>query len=672
MGNNHDRQDLGIQIEKGSKIKIKQVNPNFKANLKLRLLNDDSHTESSVEFSKNEVSLTASALSVPFIETPYTQKNKETPIVEFTVEGTKRELPKYQKNTTKSSFINKWNHEKGFALVQGKRFQTLFPEINKNQVQAADLNNVIQMYDENIIGYYNQLIGLSDSAQDPINRSSTRRFFYKADKHGAGGLYYGEWWAAQSDKSADAWLEDGWGALHETGHGYQGNFMSKGMNTGEVWNNIYGVIYTYKKFGRDVADKNTWLYDYGKKNEIEMRIKHLIDKNTMNYNQQGLRDQLIILSNLIDKSGNEGFKNFYVKYRELASQPGYNPDHYLLPDLFVKYLGEPKKYDFSAVLSAWKMNVKEESKKFAEKNGYQMVSHLAQVVPDQELQSAINLFTKHNRLSSVLSLVTNQELDSLGLTSDIKLQFPDIELFEGTTLKIYRDHQLYREIPLNKESVTIENMPNGVYSLELDTNVGYISQPYLFVKDNQTINISLVNYVKEAAQAVQSLYQENTDKIKPEVMQKDIDFAKKYVLALPESKEKDKLLLKIKGAFDQLQEITFGGLGNWLFATVDVSNGQAVIRISKGTPHSYFNYPYASIQINRGNEQVYFKEFVGDRYMEKNEEKIISLKDGDIVTLMHQEYRNNNRFFSNHPDLLEKNQETVRFEVKNGQLVLLK
>lgn len=42
------------------------------------------------------------------------------------------------------------------------------------------------------------------------------------------------------------------------------------------------------------------------------------------------------------------------------------------------------------------------------------------------------------------------------------------------------------------------------------------------MKDNQSINISLVNYVKEATQAVQSLYQEDTGKIKPTIMQKTL------------------------------------------------------------------------------------------------------------------------------------------------------
>lgn len=71
MGNGHDRQDLGIQLEKNATIKIKQINPNFKENLSLRLLTNDSHTETYTTFSDNEVKVTAKDLSVPFIDTPY-------------------------------------------------------------------------------------------------------------------------------------------------------------------------------------------------------------------------------------------------------------------------------------------------------------------------------------------------------------------------------------------------------------------------------------------------------------------------------------------------------------------------------------------------------------------------------------------------------------------------
>lgn len=75
MGNGHNQQDLGIQLEKNSIIKIKQVNPNFKESLSLRLLTNDSQTETYTTFSDKEVQGIAKDLSVPCIDTPYIQAN---------------------------------------------------------------------------------------------------------------------------------------------------------------------------------------------------------------------------------------------------------------------------------------------------------------------------------------------------------------------------------------------------------------------------------------------------------------------------------------------------------------------------------------------------------------------------------------------------------------------
>lgn len=666
MGNGHDRQDLGIQLEKDSIIKIKQTNPNFTEDLELYLLTNDSETETYTSFSTDEIEVKAKDLCVPFIETPYIQENGEKPTVEVIVEGGKRELPKYNLETSFNEFSDEWTTNNGYALLQGSRFQTLFPEEDQSQVLSTDLDHVIDLYDNDIIGFYNELIGLSDQATDPLNKSSDRRYFYKANIQGAGGLYYGGSWVAKSDSTADSFLSDGWGALHETGHGYQGSFMNNGMSTGEVWNNIYGVIYEYKHMGKEEADKNGWLYECGYKTEHENTFQQLVSSGNMKYEDQDYRGKLIILSNIIDKAGIEGLQNFYIKYREYANQSDFDASIYTLPDLLVTNLGAPKKYDFSAVLSAWQLTVKEESKKFAEEQGYQMVAHLAQVVPDELLPEAVDQFTANNRLSSVLSLVTNEELDKMNLTSDVTLHFPEKELFEGTNLKIYRDGQFYTEVPLNEESVTIDNMPNGVYSLELDSNVGYVSQPYLFVKDNRVIDISLVNYVKEAAQVVESLYQEDSDKIKPEIRQKDIDHAREYVDALPESDEKSALLDKLENAFNQLQEFTFKGLGDWEFATLNVSNNLATINITSGKPHSYFSEVYASIQITRNGKIIYNQEFIGDQN-NTSEEKSIALETGDLVTITHLE-ADANRLTANHNDLLYNTDGVYHYVVEDGIL----
>lgn len=353
MGKDHDRQDLGIQLAKGAKITIRQTNPKFTGKMTLRLLTNNSKTESSIEFTTNNVTLTAKDLAVPFVYTPYDQANGEKPKLEFSVEGQKLLLPIYTKNSSIETFKDHWNQTKGYALIQGKRFQTFLPEQNRNQTLKVDLNRLIDQYDNDIIGFYNELIGLSDNDPNPLNRSSVRRYFYKADASGVGALYYGGLWAAQTSTSADAWLSDGWGALHETGHGYQGSFMNRVMDVGEVWNNIYGVIYNYKHMGKTAADNNSWLYNYGHKQTLENSLKNTINSQDPKFNSQDGRKKLIILSNIIDKAGNEGLKNFYTNYRKFANETGFDANNYLLPDLITTEMGAPKKYDFSAILNAW-------------------------------------------------------------------------------------------------------------------------------------------------------------------------------------------------------------------------------------------------------------------------------------------------------------------------------
>lgn len=311
MGRDHDRQDLGVQLQKGTKITVRQTNPKYTGNLTIRLLSNASSKESAATFGSGAVTLTAKDLVAAFIDTPYNQVNGERPEVSYTIEGDYLPLPVYTYGTDENLFRKLWNDTAGYGLFIGKRFRTFLPNVNRTTALSKNLNEYLDLYDNKILGYYNNLIGLSDNNPNPINRSSERKYFYKADANGAGALYYGGYWAAETSTSSASFLNDGWGALHETGHGYQGSFMNRGMDVGEVWNNIYGVIYNYDHLGKDRADKSTWLYNFGNKERLENVLKNTIMSGSANYNNQDLRKKLIILSNFIDKSGNEGLSNFY-------------------------------------------------------------------------------------------------------------------------------------------------------------------------------------------------------------------------------------------------------------------------------------------------------------------------------------------------------------------------
>lgn len=152
-------------------------------------------------------------------------------------------------------------------------------------------------------------------------------------------------------------------------------------------------------------------------------------------------------------------------------------------------------------------------------------------------------------------------------------------------------------------------------------------------------------------------------------MQKDIDQAKEKVMNLPENEQKQNLLKKLTNAFNQLQEFTFNGYYDVTFATMDVANSVATIRIEGRQPHSpYGNTVYATISINRNGTNIYSKEFIGE---ENNAALIkqVSLEDEDTVTITHKEAKG--RLLVNHEYLKNNNNGVYNYIVENGALKLV-
>ncbi|WP_439117516.1 putative mucin/carbohydrate-binding domain-containing protein, partial [Paenibacillus larvae] len=320
-GKYHDRQDLGVILQPQATIRIRQVNPHFKDKLTVRLLNDDRLTEKKEGVTSEWSTIQADAISVPFIDTPYGDQNAE---VEYTIEGKQIPLPIYQPCGNKMEFFQQWDKEQaGFALVQGPSFQLLVPakdkEALRNLKEFKSIDELIQYYEE-IFQLFNDMIGLEDT-DTGTNKMSQNRYFLKADAHGAGGAYYSHDYTANSYATVDMWLKkNNWGPLHEIAHGYQAAFDNKGMYTGEVSNNLFGVQHQYSKNGKD-ADKIGWLFDYGKKESVEKNLYQAIIKEGKGYTEvDDLRFQLILLTMLKQKAGNEAFTHLYREYRKLANQ----------------------------------------------------------------------------------------------------------------------------------------------------------------------------------------------------------------------------------------------------------------------------------------------------------------------------------------------------------------
>ncbi|MDT2305852.1 hypothetical protein P7H21_20605 [Paenibacillus larvae] len=98
------------------------------------------------------------------------------------------------------------------------------------------------------------------------------------------------------------------GPLRKIAHGYQAAFDNKGMYTGEVSNNLFGVQHRYSKNGKD-ADKMVAYLIMGKKKVWKKNLyQAIIKEGKGGYTEvDDLRFQLILLTMLKQKAGNEAF-----------------------------------------------------------------------------------------------------------------------------------------------------------------------------------------------------------------------------------------------------------------------------------------------------------------------------------------------------------------------------
>ena len=188
-------------------------------------------------------------------------------------------------------------------------------------------------------------------------------------------------------------------------------------------------------------------------------------------------------------------------------------------------------------------------------------------------------------------------------------------------------------------------------------------------KTRQTTNSISPELIKK----VNDLYKDsNYEQLSDSVTQEKIDSVKKEIDALPNSSEKQHYQIIIQRASTLLQEFTFKGIGNWVFAKLfyhaDGSN-YASLKINAGQPHAYFDL-YASIKVkDQSGEIVYTKEFKGNTWYNSTVENI-PLKEGYTLEIMKKE--SGSRFDTNHNDELKQDtKEIYTYAVQNSKLVRL-
>ncbi|EOZ5807881.1 putative mucin/carbohydrate-binding domain-containing protein [Enterococcus hirae] len=498
-GKNHDRQDLGFILSENTELRMRQTNAHFKNKLKLRLLGNDKKNEKSIEVGSNWVSIRADEPLVPFIDTPYGEGSAQ---IEYEVVTSKemKALPVYEYHGNETMFFSMWDTEDAeYALIQGVDFQLLVPKLDKELVRnLKDFPSIDALieYHHGIFALFNGIAGFDGSA--PENQNGANRYFLKADDSGAGAAYYGGDWTANSEPTTDMWLKElSWATLHDIAHGYQAGFDGQDMYTGEVSNNLFGVQYQYEKYGKK-ADDIGWLFNLGKKEEVENKLYDKLIRDGDTYHDVDVREQLILLTMLKQKAGNDSFTKIYQEYRKMANQNDFKDWEYTLPNLMNRIYSENSKQDFSAALKKRGLYLDEFQ---AEKNrvaGYPAVASLADIVSENELVRARQLIDSNYLINSNFELVTNEEIASLGLAGDLTIEIlpSDLSNFEGLKVELKDGATIIASQPV-QQKMTFKNIPNGVYHLEFSgEQMKYYlpSENYVYVKETQ--NHASLSFIK--------------------------------------------------------------------------------------------------------------------------------------------------------------------------------
>ncbi|MBC2165710.1 enhancing factor [Listeria booriae] len=590
-GIGHDKQDLGIILPANVELEIRQVNPNFKENLTMELLNDDSQKEKNVAITSTWTKVSHAYTAVPMIDTTF---GLEAPVIEFKFTNNMKVLPTYMQGDIEANFFKEWDDtDAEFALVKSRYFRMLVPKKDKAYMKnMRDFKSVHELCDyyTSIFETYNELDGLSFTPENPTDKNIPNKYFIKANAHGAGSAYYtGSHTAQTSNSLAGYYLSKGWASLHEIAHGYQGSFMSdSAFGVSEVWNNIYAATYQKKTMGSDVY-KSGWLYG-GNITGLENTIKKLWYTTETPVNAWDLRSKLFFLVNMQEKAGDEAFITFNQEYRKIANEDGFvAANHYLL-DLISKYYGQASGFDFTPVIESAGGVMSKEQKEENRLNSYQAVAPLVDVVPAakvSEVQAKLGL-------ESYLSLVDATELRVSGLsgTASIHLDIDDIAQLKGQYLTIKNGKEVVKKVVVTDEDVALGELPNGVYTIDAPTGntVKYaLDTHYLYVKE--ATNKSTIKYTAK------------------------------------------------KESYLASQTVRFQGIGDRLFASakVDLEKGQLIFNKKSAKPHDYFeNIVYGKLEVlDTDGNVVYTRAMTGkDTAVDKAE---IPIKEGYKLRIYHAE-----------------------------------
>ncbi len=578
-GNNDDRQILGFYMEAGSTMYLKRVSAD--KDLTVTYLNNDSATESSFILkadSNEKLAINSPYNGVPFVKTLY---ETDTPVVigiEIANNEKIHKLPYYYYHDNEQAFFTYWKSlPNSYGVIDNKSTMTLLPYGDQDKLVNYygnchhSLDEYLEYWDD-VMDQYDEFLGLEYDPIDPIDQNVKTKYFFKANAHGAGAAYYAGDHVGINSASAASLFEQNWGGLHEVGHGYQGSLGSTGMGLGEVSNNILGHYVQMNYYDQIYDYQNYWLGNVAGVEQAYNEERRMgIPMNSLE-----VKERLYVLINLLDTYDP---KQTYAEINKIwrrARQEGRTLNN---QDAYVEAFASLYNVNVIPYFESWGAPVQDRLKK--ELANLPVLSTLGDIVTDPTHASdAKNALNKEG----IFSLVTNQEVASLGMTSHttMQLNIDNMNEIMGKKVVVTNNENYTQEIIITGNTISLSDIPIGAYEVILPvpkTNIyEYSKYNYIMVSDTDTF------YTFDYLNKVDSVS----------------DFL----------------------ALDDI--IKLNGLGDWTFAQITFDDGNINIKNNSGQPHSYFNDNlYAEIKVlDLEGTVVYHQIYLGDTSYSASQETI--------------------------------------------------
>lgn len=609
----HDRQDLGIYLNEGAVLNICISNAEeFGQELVLDLLADDSAVEKTYTIPADGSWLSVSAEAVdcvPFIRTP--QSTVEPTVKYYYTTADTEALTKYCYGDSQEAFLETWaSNDQEFAVIDGAAVTFLVPrgdmEYLPGAAGAVESNMFASIYEmldfyAEMLAFYDDFIGLSYTAEDPVDQNVYAKYFVKADKNGVGAAYYSAYaYVAQNAETIRGYLgEDYWMSLHEFGHGYDGDLANGDLDLLEVANNIFGH-YFERTLNPSVLENggNGW-GNMQNMELIEGYYQSLITGDAT-FNSVDVYTRLYFILNLLNK--NDAQTMMSELHHAWRAEEGTSTI-----DFIIEHFCEASGYDLTPYFERLGIYTSDLVKSRISEAGYPILNELRlSLSSDAEAQQAMETLNGNAAqvedlvANGVYGLVSAEELSKLNKTGNltVAIEIDDLSVLQGKEISVLDGEKIIASGVIDDNTIVFENIPIGTYHLGLPA-----ADAYDYYADYTHVNV-----VASANNECKVVYH----KAETNLMKNDA-------------------------------RIQLLGLSDWLIATIttDIDAQTMTVQTQAIQPHFYFNNVYTSVKLltEDGKTELYSKEYVGDTNYSA-ETETISAPVGSVIKIYHQEMVN--------------------------------